>query len=179
MIMSEIEENEKITQRELSRKLDVSVSTINVLINKMIKEGSIKMTQVSQRQVLYMLTPAGMMEKAKKTVNYLKIHYRAIFQTKERIKEVLNELSENYDIIYILTNQDEIDEIIRVALEEINENKIEARLVSIDEIEKIKQDNCEEPILIYTMDDEMLLSKFSEIPKLKLMNLSEQLQLKV
>ncbi len=66
IIMSEVSENEKISQRELSRKLGVSVSTVNILVNKMIKDGLIKVTQVSQRQVLYMLTPVGMMEKAKK-----------------------------------------------------------------------------------------------------------------
>ncbi|HHU72069.1 MAG TPA: winged helix-turn-helix transcriptional regulator, partial [Clostridiales bacterium] len=71
VIMSEVVENEYITQRELSKKLGVSVSTVNVLMNKMIREGLIKMTQVSQKQVLYMLTPVGMMEKAKKTVTYL------------------------------------------------------------------------------------------------------------
>ena len=66
IIMSEVSENEKISQRELSRKLGVSVSTVNILVNKMIKDGLIKVTQVSQRQLLYMLTPVGMMEKAKK-----------------------------------------------------------------------------------------------------------------
>ena len=65
-IMSEIMDNENVSQRELSRKLGVSVSTVNALMNKMIKEGLIKMTQVSQKQVFYMLTPIGMMEKAKK-----------------------------------------------------------------------------------------------------------------
>ena len=57
IIMSEVSENENVSQRELSRKLGVSVSTVNVLINKMIREGLIKMTLVSQKQVLYMLTP--------------------------------------------------------------------------------------------------------------------------
>lgn len=64
--MSEIVDNENVSQRELSRKLGVSVSTVNALMNKMIKEGLIKMTQVSQKQVFYMLTPVGMVEKAKK-----------------------------------------------------------------------------------------------------------------
>ena len=88
-IMSEIVDNENVSQRELSRKLGVSVSTVNALMNKMIKEGLIKMTQVSQKQVFYMLTPVGMVEKAKKTVSYLKVHYRAIYQTKEKSRKIL------------------------------------------------------------------------------------------
>ncbi len=85
-ILSEIEKNEHVTQRELSNKLGLSLGSVNVLINKMIKEGLIKMEQISQKQVFYMLTPVGMLAKAKKTVRYLKIHYRAIFETKEKIK---------------------------------------------------------------------------------------------
>ena len=62
-LMSEISENENITQRELSKKLNLSLGSVNILIKKMIKEGLIKMNQVSTRQVFYMLTPAGIMEK--------------------------------------------------------------------------------------------------------------------
>ena len=52
-IMSEIMDKESITQRELSKKLGISVSTVNVLMNKMIRDGLVKMTQVSQKQVFY------------------------------------------------------------------------------------------------------------------------------
>lgn len=66
VIMTMISQNNNITQRELSKKLGVSVSTVNILINKMIREGLIKVTQISQKQFFYMLTPVGIMEKAKK-----------------------------------------------------------------------------------------------------------------
>ncbi len=85
-IMQEIEANDKVTQRELSRNMGVSLGTVNVLMNKMVREGLIKMTQVSQKQVLYILTPFGMMAKAKKTVSYLKAHYKAIDMSKQMIK---------------------------------------------------------------------------------------------
>ena len=118
VIMSEVADNETVTQRELSKKLGISVSTVNVLMNKMIREGLIKMTQVSQKQVLYMLTPVGMMEKAKKTVGYLKAHYRAIYETKEKIKSVLDELCREHDVIYVLMGNDEMSEILAIAVDE-------------------------------------------------------------
>src|SRR6056297_3928555 len=101
-LMSEISENENITQRELSKKLDLSLGSVNLLIKKMIKEGLIKMDQVSKRQVFYMLTPVGIMEKAKKTSKYIKVHYNAINQTKEKLKEVLEEINKEYDTTYVL-----------------------------------------------------------------------------
>lgn len=136
-IMTEIIENENITQRELSKRLDVSVSTVNVLINKMIKEGLIKMTHVSQKQVLYMLTPVGMMEKAKKTVRYLKAHYRTIYETKERIKKIIKELVHDYDVVYILMSNDEMGEIIKIATEEIDIEGIHPNLKIVSSVNDV------------------------------------------
>ena len=99
VIMTEIVDNENVSQRELSRKLGLSVGTVNILINKMIKEGMIKMEQVTNKQAMYMLTPTGIVEKSKKTVSYLKNHYRAIYETKEKIKLILNNLNLNYNYI--------------------------------------------------------------------------------
>lgn len=124
--MSEIMDNENVSQRELSRKLGVSVSTVNALMNKMIKESLIKMTQVSQKQVFYMLTPVGMMEKAKKTVSYLKGHYRAIFETKEKIKTIFQALDQEHDAIFVLLGEDEMAEIMGIAVTEFNSKQNQA-----------------------------------------------------
>ncbi|BEP30366.1 winged helix-turn-helix transcriptional regulator [Helicovermis profundi] len=116
IILTEILDNKKISQRQLSHKLGLSLGTINVLINKMVKEGMIKMNHVSQNQVMYMLTPMGMAEKTKKTVSYLKSHYRVIYETKEKIKHIMSELHKKYENIIILKTDDEIGDIIEVAV---------------------------------------------------------------
>lgn len=135
IIMSEIEGNDTLTQRELSNKLGVSVSTVNVLINKMIKEGLIKINQVSKRQVLYMLTPQGILEKTKKTAQYLKSHYRAIYETKEKIKSVLTMLSQKHDVIFILMPKDEMGEIVRMAIGEFIERDFGVEIILSDNID--------------------------------------------
>lgn len=142
IVMSEISDNESVSQRELSRKLGLSLGSINVLINKMIKEGLIKMEQVSQKQVFYMLTPVGMMEKAKKTVSYLKAHYKAIYETKEKIKSVLVEISLEYDdIFFVLKSDDEMGEVIGVAVSEyLSEHKSEkVKMISRNSVFDIKK----------------------------------------
>lgn len=174
-IMLEIAENENLTQRELSKKLGVSVSTVNVLMNKMIREGLIKMTQVSSKQVLYMLTPVGMMEKAKKTVNYLKIHYRAIFQTKEKIKSILEELAQDHDVVFILISEDEMGEMIEIAVDEFNFSHIDSNIVVIDKKNLDSVKGFIYPALVHMSLDEEVLNKYSEGTKLKFINLSERL----
>lgn len=174
VIMSEVAENKNVTQRELSKKLGVSVSTANLLINKMIREGLIKMTQVSQKQVLYMLTPEGMMEKAKKTVMYLKLHYRAIYETKEKIKDTLAKLTQKHDVIYILLNNDEMSELISLSVSEFEVKQGKSIIKMIYNLTDVNVRDYRSPILMYMPEyiiDEMIDNE--NIKKCELMDLAD------
>lgn len=177
--MSEIVGNEKVTQRELSKKMGVSVSTVNVLINKMIREGLIKMTQVSQKQVFYMLTPAGMMEKAKKTVGYLKIHYRVIYETKERIKEILSELSQTYDAILVWINDCDMKEIIRISIDEFKFSDVESKFIIIENEQQLNMKKVESAVLLYMEISEEDIKRSTDISQIKMVNLAERLYIEV
>jgi len=174
-IMSEIVDNENVTQRELSKKLGISVSTVNALMKKMIKEGLIKMTQVSQKQVFYMLTPVGMMEKANKTVSYLKAHYRAIYQTKEKIKDVFEDLENKHDAIFVLMNDDEMGEMIRIALDEFGTNHRKTKIVAVDKDKHIDFKGFNSPVLVHMMENAEVLQVFVEAEGLTVINLTERL----
>ncbi|GMQ60594.1 hypothetical protein AN1V17_49940 [Vallitalea sediminicola] len=174
-IMSEIMDNENVTQRELSRKLGVSVSTVNALMNKMIKEGLIKMTQVSQKQVFYMLTPIGMMEKAKKTVRYLKIHYRAIFETKEKIKEIFEELANDHDIIFVLKSDDEMGEMIGIAIDEFKPINYNSNLIVLDKLKKVNVKGFDSPVLVHMNKNEEVIKAFADVEGLTVIDLTERL----
>ena len=174
-IMSEIVENENVTQRELSKKLGISVSTVNVLVNKMIKEGLIKMTQVSQKQVFYMLTPIGMMEKAKKTVSYLKGHYRAIFETKEKIKIIFQALDQQHDAIFLLLGEDEMAEIMNIAVTEFNSKNRKTSVKVLNENNKNEIINFKSPVLVHMTTNVQTLDRFESINNLEIVNLAEKL----
>lgn len=172
-IMAEIVGNENITQRELSKKLGISVSTVNVLMNKMIKEGLVKMTQMTQKQVFYILTPVGMLEKAKKTVSYLKAHYRAIYEMKEKIKSIFEGLTQEHDAVFVLLCEDEMSEIIGVTVEEFQSDNDKSSV----RILKNKNDiiNFKSPVLVYMTVDEEVLKEYSDIGELRVVDLSERL----
>jgi len=174
-IMSEILDNENVTQRELSKKLGISVSTVNVLMNKLIREGHIKMTQVSQKQVFYMLTPAGMIEKAKKTVSYLKVHYRAIYDTKDKIKTVLKELENIHDVIFVLINDDEMGEIMIIVLDELQTDCYTSNIKVVDDKKKFEVKGFNSPVLIYMTVNEEIIKDYVDIEGLKVVNLTERL----
>lgn len=174
-IMSEITDNKKVTQRELSKKLGVSVSTINILINKMIREGLIKMTQVSQKQVMYMLTPMGMMEKTSKTIKYLKVHYRAIYETKRKIRKVLDELAEEHDKVFLWINDIEIREIVNLAISEFELSNINCNMYLVEDEQQIDLSVANFPVLLYMEVDRETLEKNKMFSKIEKINLTERI----
>ena len=134
IILGEISENQNISQRQLAEKTGLSLGSINLLLKKMIKEGLIKMETIPANRVAYMLTPKGMVEKVNKTYKYIKYHYKAIEETKEKVKIVIKELLEENKIIYILLSQDEISHIVRTAIEELDTKE---GIVMIDNIQEM------------------------------------------
>jgi len=119
IILESIDNNSAITQRELSKKLGVSLGAINILINKMVKEGLIKIEKLNTNIILYMLTPKGFIEKVNKTYKYIKIHYKYITETKDKIKRQLLKILENEERIVVALSQDETGELVQTAAKEI------------------------------------------------------------
>lgn len=119
VILHAIEQDQNVTQRELSFKAQISLGSVNLLINKMVKEGLIKIGQIPMNRVVYMLTPKGMTEKINKTSKYIKHHYSHINEMKEKMRVQLLKLSDAYDKVYIVLEGDEISEVVKLAAHDI------------------------------------------------------------
>jgi len=170
-LISEISENENITQRELSKRLNLSLGSVNILIKKMIKEGLIKMNQVSKRQVLYMITPAGIMEKTKKTSRYIKVHYNAINETKKKIKRALEEINKEYDTIYFLKSESEIDQVLNAAVDEYIGKDMDINIRVVDAKNKVNIDDKKSSVVVYLSEDEDVAKEYKEMDELDTVNL--------
>ena len=118
ILMNEIEANQDISQRELSQKTGLSLGTVNLLLQKMIKQGLIKMETIPANRVIYMLTPIGIAEKAIKTVHYIKNHYQIIQESKNKIKQKLEQFHQQYDVIYVCKPESELDSLVQSAVDE-------------------------------------------------------------
>ena len=75
-IFQNIQGNPSITQRELSRNLEISLGKINFLLKALIKKGIIKTKRFKNSHhklaYLYTLTPEGLKTKASITKDFLK-----------------------------------------------------------------------------------------------------------
>jgi DNA-binding MarR family transcriptional regulator len=131
-ILTEISENERVSQRQLAKITGLSLGTVNAIIQKMVKNGLIKIAQLNSKTVRYILTPQGMKEKAKKTYDYVVASYNMISKIKMNTRKIINEyVKQGIDMFYIYGEDDEVYRIVKMSLIEakrehnINYEKIE------------------------------------------------------
>ena len=70
--MGEVERNGSFSQRELARRLNLSLGLVNTFIKRLINKGYFKVKTLPRNRVKYLLTPKGLAQKSRLTVEYLK-----------------------------------------------------------------------------------------------------------
>jgi EPS-associated MarR family transcriptional regulator len=88
-----LEEEPDLTQRELAQKLGISLGGVNYCLRALVDIGHIKVSNFNKNPnkaiYLYLLTPQGIIQKAKLTADFLKrkmIEYQALKKEIEAIK---------------------------------------------------------------------------------------------
>lgn len=91
-IVKLIEDNPEVSQRELAKKLGISLGKANYCLNALIEKGALKASNFrnskNKKAYVYKLTPLGIEEKAAVTMRFLKRK----MQEYEAIKTELEQL---------------------------------------------------------------------------------------
>ena len=92
-LLKSLEQNSNLTQRQLSKELGISLGKVNYCLQSLIQIGFVKVHNFKNSnhklQYSYLLTPTGIEEKAKLTIEFLKLkteEYNALKEEVERIK---------------------------------------------------------------------------------------------
>lgn len=92
-----LEANPDLTQRELADALGVSVGGVNYCLNALIQKGFIKVNNFRQSKnklgYVYLLTPAGAVEKARLMGLFINRKMREYEAIKEEIEALTKEVS--------------------------------------------------------------------------------------
>jgi DNA-binding MarR family transcriptional regulator len=70
-LMGEIEKDGSHSQRELSRRLNLSLGLVNMFLKRLVNKGYFKVKTMPRNRVKYFLTPKGLARKSRLTVEYL------------------------------------------------------------------------------------------------------------
>jgi EPS-associated MarR family transcriptional regulator len=94
-ILKSLEQDPNFTQRQLSNNLGVSLGKINYCIKSLIEKGFIKVNNFKNSdnkiQYSYLLTPKGIEEKAKLTLDFIRIKTQEYDTLKQEIESLKRE----------------------------------------------------------------------------------------
>lgn len=71
-LMGEIDRLENHSQRELSRRLNLSLGLVNAFLKRLVNKGYYKVKTMPKSRVKYFLTPEGLARKSKLTAEFLR-----------------------------------------------------------------------------------------------------------
>jgi EPS-associated MarR family transcriptional regulator len=89
----------QLRQRDMAKRMGISVGKVNYCIAELAKKGLIKIKRFKSAKTkipyTYMLTPWGIEEKGRITVNFLKRKLQEYEETKRQIEALTEEVEQN------------------------------------------------------------------------------------
>jgi EPS-associated MarR family transcriptional regulator len=97
-LLKTLENNPGLSQRDLAKRTGVSLGKINYCLNALIEKGCLKVSNFrnsgNKLAYAYLLTPQGVDQKARMTVEFLQIKMREYERLREEIEELKREAAQ-------------------------------------------------------------------------------------
>jgi EPS-associated MarR family transcriptional regulator len=94
-LLKTLENNPSLSQRDLAKRLGISLGKVNFCLNALVEKGCLKVNNFrnsdNKLAYAYLLTPRGVEEKARITVHFLKYKMQEYEQLRAEIKELKRE----------------------------------------------------------------------------------------
>ena len=135
-LLSEVEQEPDVTQRQLSARMGIALGLTNVLLRNLIQKGYVKVSHASWKRRLYTLTPDGFGHRIRLMVNYVQQvldHYQNVRQT---LRNQLEPLALNKESSIAIYGVGQFAELVYLGLKEqgIEEIEVFAENPSPDEM---------------------------------------------
>ncbi len=119
-ILKEIDGNQSPSQRDLARKLNISLGLVNSFIKRLAKKGYVKITTVSSNRLRYVLTPQGFGEKTRLTYKFIRYSFHFYKEALSNLMDLLNESKNRRPEKVIFYGVDDLTEIALIFLRSTN-----------------------------------------------------------
>jgi EPS-associated MarR family transcriptional regulator len=94
-LLKTLEDNPSLSQRDLAKRLGISLGKVNFCLNALVEKGCLKVNNFrnssNKLAYAYFLTPHGVEEKARMTVRFLKYKLHEYEQLRAEINELQRE----------------------------------------------------------------------------------------
>jgi DNA-binding MarR family transcriptional regulator len=117
-LLEEIEKNHSPSQRQLSRKLNISLGLVNSFIKRLAQKGYFKITHIPKNRVSYILTPKGAAEKTRLTYKYLQYSYHFYKDARNKLRDLFNDFEQKDIRRIVFYGASDLAEIAYLSLQE-------------------------------------------------------------
>jgi len=150
-LLEEIEENHVQSQRELAKKLDISLGLVNSFIKRLAHKGFFKITTIPKNRVKYILTPEGAVEKTRLTYNYIQHSYKFYKDARHKLRKLFQELEADGVSLIVFCGASDLAEIAYISLQETS-----IEMVAVFDVLKAGRE-----FLGYMITDPAMINSFS------------------
>jgi DNA-binding MarR family transcriptional regulator len=91
-LMGELDRDGDSSQREISRRLNVSVGLVNTFLKRLVSKGYFKVKTLPRNRLKYFLTPEGLARKSRLTADYLRFSVNFYKDIKQLLLSKFKEL---------------------------------------------------------------------------------------
>ena len=124
-LLEEVEGRPDVSQRQLARNLNVALGVANLLVRTMAKKGYIKMTHLSWKRWVYVITPRGMTRKVQLTLGYVDRFIGHYQRVRRMLREDLSTLPLNRESRVAIVGSHELAELTYLALRDLGVDEID------------------------------------------------------
>ena len=90
-LLRKINNSPKVSQRDLARELGFSIGKLNYCLKSLVDKGFVKIESFKKNpnklNYLYVITPKGISEKTKLTINFMKLKMKEYDELKKELKK--------------------------------------------------------------------------------------------
>jgi len=107
-------------QLDFSRKMNISLGMVNMLIRRLIIKGYIRTSKVKPKRIGYMLTPKGFKEKMNQSAAYTLRTINSISTIKNRIQVLIEDLYQKGERHFLILGDSDLALLTKMAIDEFS-----------------------------------------------------------
>jgi len=88
-LLEAVENDSRVTQRNLSTKLGIALGLTNVYLKRLVRKGYIKCVNVQSNRITYLITPRGIAEKARLTYEFMDYSLHLFAEVRQHLRVAL------------------------------------------------------------------------------------------
>ncbi len=120
LLLDEISKGEALSQRGLSRKLNIALGLVNSYIKNLVSKGYITIKAIPAKRYAYYLTPKGFAEKTRLTYHHLQNFTNLYREARRDFKELFGRFYKDGVKSVVFAGADEAAEIAYLSLQEFD-----------------------------------------------------------